>query len=96
MKKAIITEKDICELLTGYDNNNANQVYTSGGLEYSLFEMVSKKFMRTQYSPEWKEAIDGGYTYCHDAAQELFKGINCFTLDPREVIRKGLRTYGDN
>ena len=96
MKKAIITEKDICELLTGYDNNNANQVYTSGGLEYSLFEMVSKKFMRTQYSPEWKKAIDGGYTYCHDAAQELFKGINCFTLDPREVIRKGLRTYGDN
>ena len=96
MKKAIITEKDICELLTGYDNNNANQVYTSGGLEYSLFEMVSKKFMRTQYSPEWKESIDGGYTYCHDAAQELFKGINCFTLDPREVIRKGLRTYGDN
>lgn len=96
MKKAIITEKDICELLTGYDNNNANQVYTSGGLEYSLFEMVSKKFMRTQYSLEWKEAIDGGYTYCHDAAQELFKGINCFTLDPREVIRKGLRTYGDN
>lgn len=96
MKKAIITEKDICELLTSYDNNNANQVFTSGGLEYSLFEMVSKKFMRTQYSPEWKEAIDGGYTYCHDAAQELFKGINCFTLDPREVIRKGLRTYGDN
>lgn len=96
IKKAIITEKDICELLTGYDNNNANQVFTSGGLEYSLFEMVSKKFMRTQYSPEWKEAIDGGYTYCHDAAQELFKGINCFTLDPREVIRKGLRTYGDN
>ena len=96
MKKAIITEKDICELLTGYDNNNANQVYTSGGLEYSLFEMVSKKFMRTQYSPEWKKAIDGGYTYAHDSAQELFKGINCFTLDPREVIRKGLRTYGDN
>ena len=96
MKKAIITEKDICELLTGYDNNNANQVYTSGGLEYSLFEMVSKKFMRTQYTPEWKKAMDEGYVYAHDAAQELFKGINCFTLDPREVIRKGLRTYGDN
>lgn len=96
MKKAIITEKDICELLTGYDNNNANQVYTSGGLEYSLFEMVSKKFMRTQYSPEWKKAMDEGYVYAHDSAQELFKGINCFTLDPREVIRKGLRTYGDN
>lgn len=79
MKKAVITEKDICELLTGYDNNNANQVYTSGGLEYSLFEMVSKKFMRTQYSPEWKKAIDGGYTYCHDSAQELFKGINCLS-----------------
>lgn len=96
MKKAMITEKDICELLTGYDNNNANQVYTSGGLEYSLFEMVSKKFMRTQYTPEWKKAMDEGYVYAHDAAQELFKGINCFTLDPREVIRKGLRTYGDN
>ena len=96
MKKAIITEKDIMELLNSYDNNNANQVYTSGGLEYSLFEMVSKKFMRTQYSPEWKKAMDEGYVYAHDSAQELFKGINCFTVDARQVIRKGLRTYGDN
>lgn len=96
MKKAIITEKDIMELLNSYDNNNANQVYTSGGLEYSLFEMVSKKFMRTQYTPEWKKAMDEGYVYAHDSAQELFKGINCFTVDARQVIRKGLRTYGDN
>lgn len=96
MKKAIITEKDIMELLNSYDNNNANQVYTSGGLEYSLFEMVSKKFMRTQYSPEFKQAMDDGYVYAHDSAQELFKGINCFTVDARQVIRKGLRTYGDN
>ena len=96
MKKAIITEKEIMELLNSYDNNNANQVYTSGGLEYSLFEMVSKKFMRTQYSPEWKQAMDDGYVYAHDSAQELFKGINCFTVDARQVIRKGLRTYGDN
>lgn len=96
MKKAIITEKDIMELLKSYDNNNANQVYTSGGLEYSLFEMVSKKFMRTQYSPEFKKAMDDGYVYAHDSAQELFKGINCFTVDARQVIRKGLRTYGDN
>lgn len=79
MKKAIITEKDIMELLNSYDNNNANQVYTSGGLEYSLFEMVSKKFMRTQYTPEWKKAMDEGYVYAHDSAQELFKGINCLS-----------------
>lgn len=96
MKKAIITEKDIMELLNSYDNNNANQVYTSGGLEYSLFEMVSKKFMRTQYTPEWKQALDDGYVYAHDSAQELFKGINCYTVNARQVIRKGLRTYGDN
>ena len=96
MKKAIITEKDIMELLKSYDNNNSNQVFTGGALEYSLFEMVSKKFMRTQYTPEWAKAMNEGYVYAHDSAQELFKGINCITVDARQVIRKGLRTYGDN
>lgn len=97
MNKGIfIKESDILGLLTNYDNNNANQAFAAGALEYSLFELTSKKYLRTQYSPEWLDAIDYGLTYGHDAAQYLYKGINCWVLDPRMPIRKGLRTYGDN
>lgn len=92
----IITESDIMDILSNYDNNNANQIRTAGALEYSLFEMVSKRYMTTQYSKEWREAKEFGLVYNHDAAQELYKGLNCFTLDPRFVFKKGLRTYGDN
>lgn len=46
--------------------------------------------------PEFYEAKQKGIIYNHDSAQELFKGINCFTHDPRFVLRKGVRTYGDN
>lgn len=97
MNKGIyIKESEILNLLTNYDNNNANQAFAAGALEYSFFELASKKYLRTQSSPEWLEALDYGITYGHDAAQYLFKGINCWVLDPRQVIRKGLRTYGDN
>lgn len=92
----IIKESDIMNLLTDYDKNNANQVRTAGALEYSLFEMIAKRYMNTQYSDEWREAKEYGLVYNHDAAQELYKGLNCFTLDPRFVFKKGLRTYGDN
>ena len=27
---------------------------------------------------------------------ELYKGINCFTIDPRFILEKGLYSYGDN
>ena len=92
----IITESDIMAILNDYDKNNANQVRTAGALEYSLFEMVAKRYMTTQYSKEWRDAKEFGLVYNHDAAQELYKGLNCFTLDPRFVFKKGLRTYGDN
>lgn len=91
-----ISDNEIMEIMTDYDNNNANQVRSAGALEYSLFELTAKKFMRTQYSPEVKEAINDGIMYAHDSAQELFKGINCFTLDARFILKKGLRTHGDN
>lgn len=92
----IIKESDIMSLLTSYDNNNANQVFSAGALEYSLFEMAAKRYMSTQYSDEFREAKDYGLIYNHDSAQELFKGINCFTIDPRFIFKKGLSTYGDN
>lgn len=92
----IIKESDIISLLTSYDNNNANQVFSAGALEYSLFEMAAKRYMSTQYSDEFREAKDYGLIYNHDSAQELFKGINCFTIDPRFIFKKGLSTYGDN
>lgn len=92
----IIKESDIMSLLTSYDNNNANQVFSAGALEYSLFEMGAKRYMSTQYSDEFREAKDYGLIYNHDSAQELFKGINCFTIDPRFIFKKGLSTYGDN
>lgn len=92
----IIKESDIMNLLTSYDNNNANQVFSAGALEYSLFEMTSKRYMNTQYSEAFREAKDYGLIYNHDSAQELFKGINCFTIDPRFIFKKGLSTYGDN
>lgn len=92
----IIKESDIMNILEDYDKNNANQVRTAGALEYSLFEMIAKRYMTTQYSNEWREAREYGLVYNHDAAQELYKGLNCFTLDPRFVFKKGLRTYGDN
>lgn len=92
----IIKESDIMSLLTSYDNNNANQVFSAGALEYSLFEMAAKRYMNTQYSDKFREAKDYGLIYNHDSAQELFKGINCFTIDPRFIFKKGLSTYGDN
>ena len=92
----IITESDILSLLQDYDNNNANQVRSAGALEYSLFEMVSKRYMMTQYNDEVREAINEGLIYVHDGAQELYKGINCFTIDPRFILEKGLYSYGDN
>ena len=92
----VIKESDIMNLLTSYDNNNANQVFSAGALEYSLFEMTAKRYMNTQYSDEFREAKDYGLIYNHDSAQELFKGINCFTIDPRFIFKKGLSTYGDN
>ena len=92
----VIKESDIMSLLTSYDNNNANQVFSAGALEYSLFEMTAKRYMNTQYSDEFREAKDYGLIYNHDSAQELFKGINCFTIDPRFIFKKGLSTYGDN
>ncbi len=92
----IIKESDIMNLLTSYDNNNANQVFSAGALEYSLFEMTSKRYMNTQYDDDFREARDYGLIYNHDGAQELFKGINCFTIDPRFIFKKGLSTYGDN
>lgn len=92
----IIKESDIMSLLTSYDNNNANQVFSAGALEYSLFEMAAKRYMSTQYSDEFREAKDYGLIYNHDSAQGLFKGINCFTIDPRFIFKKGLSTYGDN
>lgn len=95
-KGVVLKEEEILELLTAYDNNNANQIYGAGALEYSLFELVSKKYMNSQYSREFREAKEEGLIYPHDAAQELFKGINCFTIDPRFVLKKGLCPYGDN
>lgn len=95
-KGVVLKEEEILELLTAYDNNNANQIYGAGALEYSLFELVSKKYMNMQYSREFREAKEEGLIYPHDAAQELFKGINCFTIDPRFVLKKGLCPYGDN
>lgn len=95
-KNVVIKESEILDLLNAYDNNNANQAFSAGALEYSLFEMVAKKYMQTQYTDEWREAVDYGLVYPHDAAQELYKGINCFMLDPRFIFKKGLRTYGDN
>lgn len=92
----IVTESDIMSLLLDYDRNNANQVRSAGALEYSLFEMVAKRYMTTQYSPEWREAVQYGLVYPHDAAQEVYKGLNCFILDPTFIFKKGLRTYGDN
>ena len=92
----IITESDIISLLLDYDNNNANQVRSAGALEYSLFEMVSKRMMMHYYSNEWREAVQEGLCWSHDAAQELYKGLNCFMLDSRFIFKKGLRTYGDN
>lgn len=91
-----ISEKEIMDILFDYDNNNANAIRSAGAMEYSLFELVSKKYMGTQYQKEVKEAINEGIIYAHDSAQELFKGINCFTLDPRFILKKGLRTHGDN
>ena len=43
----VIKESDIMNLLTSYDNNNANQVFSAGALEYSLFEMTAKRYMNT-------------------------------------------------
>ena len=92
-------EKEITGRLTDYNNNNANQAFSAGSLEYDLFEDVSKKYMNRYYKetfPEFYEAKQKGIIYNHDAAQELFKGINCFCHDPRFILRKGVRAYGDN
>lgn len=94
--KVEVSSKEIRDLFEDYDRNNANQVRTAGGLEYTLFEMISKKIMKKMYSKEWLEAFNEGYVYNHDAAQELFKGLNCFTIDPRFILRKGIHSYGDN
>jgi ribonucleoside-triphosphate reductase len=95
-KGVFIKESEILGLLTNYDNNNANQAYAAGALEYSLFELVSKKALNSWLTPEWVDAVEYGITYGHDAAQYVFKGINCWVCDARMPIRKGLRTYGDN
>lgn len=95
-KGVFIKESEILGLLTNYDNNNANQAYAAGALEYSLFELSSKKALNSWLTPEWVDAVEYGIVYGHDAAQYMFKGINCWVCDPRMPIRKGLRTYGDN
>lgn len=95
-KGVFIKESEILGLLTNYDNNNANQAYAAGALEYSLFELLSKKALNSWLTPEWVDAVEYGIVYGHDAAQYVFKGINCWVCDPRMPIRKGLRTYGDN
>lgn len=88
--------KEIEDLLTDYDKNNANQKFLGGTLEYNLFENISKRMLDKFLSPEWVKAEKAGFVYAHDKAQYLFKGINCFQINPRFIIRKGLSTYGDN
>ena len=83
------------DIIYDYDRNNANQVRSAGALEYTLFETVAKKFMQTQYDDELKQSVKEGMIYPHDSAQELYKGINCFTLDPRFILRKGVYSNGD-
>ena len=90
-----MTKSEIMDIIYNYDRNNANQVRSAGALEYTLFENVAKKFMYTQYDDELKDSIDAGMIYPHDSAQELYKGINCFTLDPRFILRKGVYSNGD-
>jgi len=95
MSEIKITDEDIDELLYNYDRNNANQIKSAGALEYTLFEKIAKKYMYEQYDDDFKKSVDEGLIYPHDSAQELFKGINCFTLDPRFILRKGVYSNGD-
>ena len=58
-----ISGKEIQNIVGDYDRNNANQVRTAGGIEYTLYELMAKKFMKKVYNPNILNAINDGFIY---------------------------------
>jgi len=89
-----ISMKDIDNLLTNGNSDNANMDKTPETTHKYLADMAFKQYNLKKMDKKIAEAHTDGFIHCHDLEYETERGNNCIQSDLRFFIKNGVKIDG--